>query len=139
FQKAHDSTQNNHSLPEHCLLKSTRFLMPVTTLPQLSSCGHALDMSEASFGFVRSSADCVNDVAELRRRLDTDGYLYIPGFFDRALIQAARASVCDRLAAAGVLDPAYPTIDGIARADVSSNFNAEPARNNAEIQRVVYG
>ena len=121
------------------LLESDRFPMPATAIPQLSSCGHALDLTEASFGYVRSSADCLNDTAELRRRLEDDGYLYIPGFFDRALIQTARASVCDRLAAAGVLDPAYPSIDGIARAGISSNFNAEPARHNAAIQRVVYG
>lgn len=113
--------------------------MPTSTLPALSSCGHALDMSENSFGIVRSSAECLHDAVELRRRLEEEGYLYIPGFFDRDLIQTARASVCDRLAAAGVLDPAYPAIDGICRPDVTSNYNADPARHNPALSRVVYG
>jgi len=111
--------------------------MPLTTT--LSSCGHELDMSDEAFGYVRSSADCLDDVAELRRRLEDDGYLYISGFFDPALIHDARASVCDRLAADGWLDPAYPAIEGIAHPDKTSNFNREPARNNPAIERVVYG
>ncbi|MBW7895698.1 MAG: phytanoyl-CoA dioxygenase family protein [Opitutaceae bacterium] len=109
------------------------------TLPQLSSCGHKLDLSEASFGFVRSSADCVDDPAELNRRLAEDGYLYVPGFFDRDLIAAARAEVCDRLAAADLLDPAHPTIAGVARPGITSNYKGELAVHNAAIRRVVYG
>ncbi len=85
--------------------------MPVTF--PVSSCGHELDPSDAAFGFVRSSADCLDQPAELRRRLEEDGYLYVPGFFDPALIRTARASVCDRLAADGWLDPAYPAIEGV--------------------------
>jgi hypothetical protein len=118
---------------------STLATPPRTSLPQLSSCGHNLDLSGASFGFVRSSADCADDPAELNRRLAEDGYLYVPGFFDRALIAGARAEVCDRLAATGMLDPAHPPIAGIARPGLTSNFNAEPARRNAAIERVVYG
>ncbi|MCC6415590.1 MAG: phytanoyl-CoA dioxygenase family protein [Opitutaceae bacterium] len=88
---------------------------------------------------MRSSADCLSDVGELRRRLDEDGYLYIPGFFDPALIQAARASVCRRLAAAGLLDPTQPEIEAIAHPDKISNYNGDLAKNNPTIERVVYG
>jgi hypothetical protein len=112
--------------------------MPALTFP-LFSCGHELDQSDTTFGYVRSSADCLDDFAELRRRLETNGYLYIPGFLDRDLIMAARASVCERLAADGLLDPAFPAIEGIARSGATSNFNAAPARKNPAIQRVVYG
>lgn len=113
--------------------------LPRTALPQLSSCGQNLDMSEESFGFVRSSADSLDDPAELNRRLAEDGYLYVPGFFDRKLIDTARAEVCSRLKAAGLLDPAHPTIAGIARSGITSNYKGELARDNAAIQRVVYG
>lgn len=105
----------------------------------LSSCGHALDLSESAFGFVRSSADCLGDTGELNRRLAEDGYLYIPGFFDRDLILSARAAVCDRLADAGMLDPAHAPIDGVAHPDKVSNFNAALARKNPAVERVVYG
>ena len=116
---------------------------PIAPLPssisELSSCGHALDMSEDAFGFVRSSADCLDQPRELARRLEEDGYLYIPGFFDRDLIMSARTSVCERLAAEGLLDPAHPTFEGVAHPDKTSNYNREPARNNPAIERVVYG
>jgi len=118
---------------------ATEDLQTPTSSGAVSSCGHALDLSEDAFGFVHSSADCVDQPEELRRRLIEDGYLYIPGFFDRDLVHAARASVCDRLAEAGTLDPAYPSIEGVAHPDKTSNFNREPARDNHEIARVVYG
>lgn len=108
-------------------------------LPALASCGHALDMSPETFGFVRSSAAYIDQPEELRRRLEDDGYLYIPGFFDRDLVHAARASVCERLAQAGKLDPAYPSIEAVAHPNETSNFNREPARDNKEVERVVYG
>lgn len=111
--------------------------MPLTTT--LSSCGHELDMSDDAFGFVRSSADCLDQPAELRRRLEDDGYLYIPGFFDPALIMDARASVCERLAADGWLDPAYPAIEGIGCPGKVTNYRGDLAKDNAAIERVVYG
>ena len=111
--------------------------MPVST--SLSCFGCELDASPGAFGHVRESADCLGSPAELRRRLEEDGYLYVPGFLDRDLIHAARASVCERLAAEGALDPAYPVIEGMSHPDKVTNFNAALARRNAEVSRVVYG
>ncbi len=111
--------------------------MPVTF--PLFSAGHELDVSANAFGFVRSSAELLDEPTELRRRLDEDGYIYIPGFFNPAHIVAARASVCDRLATAGVLDPAYPSIEGVARPGATSNYNGGLAVKNPAVQRVVYG
>ena len=116
--------------------------MPSTLDPitcPVSSSGHELDTSPDAFGFVRSSADYLDQPEELRRRLEDDGYLYIPGFFDRDIVQAARASICERLAEEGILDPAYPTIEGVAHPDATSNFTTKPVRKNADVQRVVYG
>lgn len=111
--------------------------MPVTF--PLSSVGHELDTSPEAFGFIRSSADCLNRPAELVRRLADDGYLYIPGFFDPALIHAARTAVTDRLAAEGSLDPAYPSIEAVAKPDRKFSFRGDLARHNAAVLRVVYG
>lgn len=110
----------------------------LVTFP-LYSAGRELDVSDEAFGFVRSSADCRDDTAELRRRLDEDGYLYIPGFFDPNLILAARFSVCTRLAAAGLLDPERPVIEAIAHPEKTSNYNGELAKQNPAVERVVYG
>ena len=111
--------------------------MPLTL--SLSSAGHELDTSPEAFGFIRSSADCVGQPAELARRLTDDGYIFIPGFFDPALILAARAAITDRLAAEGSLDPACPSIEAIANPDKKFSYRGDLARHNAAVERVVYG
>ncbi len=112
--------------------------MPVTF--PLFSAGCELDTSPEAFGFIRSfGPDCADNPTELARRLTADGYLYIPGFFDPALILAARAAITDRLAAEGSLDPAHPSIDAIANPDKKFSYRGDLARTNAAIERVVYG
>lgn len=109
-----------------------------TALPQLYSYGHELDMADDKAGWLRESTDAVDDVAELRRRFLEDGYLYLPGYLDRAEVLAARASLCDGLAAAGVLDPAYPTADGICQPGAGYVFKPELTNNNPRIQNLLY-
>ena len=110
----------------------------LATRPLLAS-GQPLDPSPEAFGFVRSSADALADPAELNRRLEDDGYLYLPGFFDSDLILAARRAVTDRLAAEGSLDPAAPTMEAVARPDRAFSYRGDLARDNAAVSRVVYG
>lgn len=105
----------------------------------LTSLGHELDTSPSAFGELVSSADHLHNPAELNRRLVEDGYVYIPGFFDPALIDAARASVTARLAADGSLDPAHPAIEAIGHPAKTNNFRGDLAKKNAEVERVVYG
>ncbi|QYM80581.1 phytanoyl-CoA dioxygenase family protein [Horticoccus luteus] len=108
------------------------------TFPLLS-CGHEIDSSPEAFGEIRSSADCLERPDELRQRLAVDGYLYVPGFFSRDLILAARASVTARLAAEGSLDPAFPVMDAIGHPDKTSGYRGDLAVGNPEVARVVYG
>jgi len=82
-----------------------------TALPQIYSFGHALDMDDDKIGLLRDSSDAAEDFPELRRRFATDGYLYMKGYLDRDEVLTARASLTNGLSAAGVLDPAYPTIE----------------------------
>ncbi len=110
----------------------------LATRPLLAS-GQPLDPSPEAFGFVRSSADALADPAELNQRLEDDGYLYLPGFFDSDLILAARRAVTDRLAAEGSLDPAAPTMEAVARPDRAFSYRGDLARDNAAVSRVVYG
>lgn len=83
------------------------------SLPQLHSFGHALDMEDAKVGRLRDSSDAADDFVELRRRFADDGYLYMKGYLDRGEVLNARASLTDRLAAAGVLDDNHPALEGI--------------------------
>ena len=110
----------------------------VTTSP-LFSYQHELDTSPEAFGPLRASADCIGQPELLNQHLEEDGYLFIPGFFSRDLILTARASVTARLAAEGALDPAFPVIDGMCRPDKALGFRGDLAKDNPEIDRVVYG
>ena len=103
-----------------------------TALPQLYSFGHELEMTDDKVGLLRESTDAADDIPELRRRLAEDGYLYMPGYLDRDEVLAARASLTDGLAAAGVLDPAYPTIDGICKPGAGYVFKPELTNNNPQ-------
>ena len=108
-------------------------------LPQLYSFGHELEMSDDKVGLLRDSSDAADDVEELRRRVENDGYLLHEGYLDRDEVLAARASLTDRLAAAGVLDPAYPAIDGVCRPGSGYVFKPEITNGNEAIQRLLYG
>ncbi len=110
----------------------------VTAAP-LRSCKMDLDMSPDAFGELRSSADCADQPAELRRRLEEDGYLFIPGYLNRDSVLEARASVAERLQAEGLLDPAHPAMDLVARPGTEMAFRADLAVNNPAIARVVFG
>ncbi len=108
-------------------------------LPQIYSYGHALDMAEDKIGLLRDSSDAADDVAELRQRFAADGYLYMKGYLDRDEVFAARASLTAGLAAAGVLDPAYPTIEGVCKPGAGYVFKPELTNNNPAVQNLLYG
>lgn len=110
----------------------------VTAAP-LFSCKLALDTSPEAFGELRRSDDVADQPEALRQRLEEDGYLFVPGFFDAEIILAARRSVAARLAAEDALDPAYPVEDLVARADRAMTYRGDLALNNPAIDRVVYG
>ncbi|MCX6955689.1 MAG: phytanoyl-CoA dioxygenase family protein [Verrucomicrobia bacterium] len=111
----------------------------LTSLPQIYSFGHALEMDDTKIGLLRDSADAADDVAELRRRFAADGYLYMKGYLDRDEVLAARASLTDGLAAAGVLDEKYPTIEGVCKPGAGYVFKPELTNNNPAVQNLLYG
>jgi len=73
--------------------------------------GYPLD--ENQFGSLTDASDRIGDPAALRRQVEEDGYLYLPGFFRREDVLAARQVVTDRLMAEGFLDPTYPAQEAI--------------------------
>ena len=109
-----------------------------TALPQLYSYGHALEMSDDKVGLLRDSRDAMDDVAELHRRFDTDGYLYIKGGLDRDEVLAARQSLVDGLGEAGVLDESHPRMDGVCKPGSGYVFKPELTNNNPAIQKLLY-
>lgn len=105
---------------------------------RLTSMHKALDMSPDCFGELRSSSDVIDDVAELRARMERDGYLFLPGYLDRAEVLAARQVMADRLAERGYLDPAVPAIECKAHPDAKITFLPDLADQNPQLSRVIY-
>ncbi|MFE3455370.1 phytanoyl-CoA dioxygenase family protein [Nonomuraea sp. NPDC059194] len=91
----------------------------------ITSRGIPLDTSPGAFGELRSSADVIDDVAELRRRMDADGYLFLPGCLDRGQVLAARDETLRRLEATEGRE--------------NRSLWPELARDNAPLREVLYG
>ena len=111
--------------------------MPVST--RLLSLGRELDTGPDAFGEPVRSDDAVGQPDVLRALLETDGYLFIPGFFDRDLIHAARGSLTDRLATAGLLDPESPAIEARAHSGKLPAVPADIAQNNPALEHFFLG
>ena len=116
--------------------------MTMETIPQLTYSGNPIDMQQV--GLLRRSDDVVGDREELWRRMDEDGYLFLPGYLDRDEVVAARVELCDRLAKAGVLDADYPALEGVIATGEKINpaatgpFMPVLAKGNAPLEKVIY-
>lgn len=108
------------------------------TLPQLYSYGHPLEMDESKAGLLRDSSDAATDFEELRDRLAEDGYLYMKGYLDRERVLRARASIVERLASAGVLDPSVDPMEAVCLPGSGYGFKPEFANTNPTVQELLY-
>jgi len=97
-----------------------------------------LDTSPDAFGELRRSLDIVDDGAALCERMREDGYLYLPGYLDRAEVLEARAVLLGRLASAGCLEPNMPIDAALARKDHASYFMPELTEDNPTLMRLLY-
>jgi len=112
-------------------------MMP--TLPSLSFRGLTLDLADSAFGEMRSSEHLLGNAAALRERLDEDGFIFIRNFFDRDLIMNARAALCRRLTARGLIDPNYPEDEAVMVSGGSSAVWSTLLGEDPEVHRVVFG
>ncbi|MFI5387142.1 MAG: phytanoyl-CoA dioxygenase family protein [Fimbriimonadales bacterium] len=108
------------------------------TLPRLLAGGRVLDTSGDCFGFLRSSADLAGDPAALRARMEEDGYLYLPGFFDREEVRQVRMSLCEDLLREGALDPEFPVDLAIAREGLDMAFRPDLANASEPLKNLIY-
>jgi hypothetical protein len=111
--------------------------MNITEGMQLSSVGRNLDMSDEAFGELRESSYLVGDGEALRGRLEEDGYLYIPGYFHRPEVMAARKVIVDRLADLGYLKPGSDPMDAL-KGEKTLSFLPELALNNPALDKLLY-
>ena len=88
-------------------------------LPPIVSYGHTLETGADKLGTLLDSSSVVNDVEELRTRLERDGYLYIKGHLDKDKINKAHDALLNQLNGA-------------------TGFKPEVANKCAEVQEVLY-
>ncbi len=110
--------------------------------------GHALDLSANSFGSLRRSDDAKSDTDTLHVRFREDGYLYIPGFFDRNDILEIRLHIARVLAKKGLLDPACSLETAVKHQNADLAFLSDPrlavefmnaiAKGSEAAQRLLY-
>jgi ectoine hydroxylase-related dioxygenase (phytanoyl-CoA dioxygenase family) len=89
--------------------------MLVQERPRITAFGHEVDTRPEHFGALRSSSAIRDDGEALRERMAEDGYLYLPGYFDREQVLAARLGVATRLAEEELLEPGTPILEAVAR------------------------
>ena len=98
--------------------------------------GEAIDSS--LLRELKEASSALGDREELHRRMARDGYLYLPGFLDREEVMAARMSVLSRLSENGMIDHSHPLEEGVLKPGIESGFSPDLARDNPELDRVVY-
>lgn len=98
-------------------MRSENYPVIATDSPKLTVGGFPVAMSADAFGMMADGSSIVDDVTELRSRMETDGYLYLPALLDRDQVTDVRRAVTSQLAAIGILDPTYPADDAIAATD----------------------
>lgn len=123
------STRENVLPPENRLPAS---------LPRLTAHGRELETTPGTFGSLESSAHLLEDAAALRARMQTDGYLFLPGYLNRADVLAARAEVAARLEREGVLDPDKPRAELALRSGVVFSMRPDLVAENAPLLKVLY-
>ena len=104
----------------------------------LTSLGKTLDGSPQAFGFLRSSADAVGDVDELRRRMEHDGYLLLPKLLLHEEVLAARRHILRELDNEGLLDRGYALDEAQAAPNAATYFRPDLARHNEPLQNLLY-
>lgn len=103
--------------------------------------GHPLESPEYRLGVLNSTPP-TGHPETARRAMAEDGYVYLPGFFDRESVLAVRHELVNRLAAFDYLAPGTDPMDALARKGCkqpsSSDLYHQLAVRNAPLQALLY-
>jgi hypothetical protein len=101
--------------------------------------GNKLVQSADEIGELRRSDDAADDREELHRRLDEDGYLFVPGALDHDEVMDARLEVLRRLDGAGFVDSVnHPLIEGHYKEGGQMGGYGFLTEDNAPLHKVLY-
>lgn len=104
----------------------------------LTAQGLELEMGPEAFGQLRSSNDLRHDPAALRDRMQSNGYLYLPGLVRTEEVIEARRVITERLQTGGFLDSEHPTLEAVAKPGTNLSFLPEVAKDNPALDKVLY-
>jgi len=110
----------------------------MTAQPQFRFNEQPLDNSPAALGLLRSSTDALTDREELHQRMALDGYLFLPGLLDRALVQAARTRSLERLAAQDIFEPDRPLDEARLKPGVHMRSAGDVPLDNPPLHDLLY-
>lgn len=110
-----------------------------TPLPQIQSFEHTLDSDDDKIGTLRESSDIVDNFDALRQRFQDDGYLFLRDFHDRDRVLEARSNVTEKMEKEGILDPNYPSMEGVLKGGVETAFKPEYTKDNPAMMDLLYG
>lgn len=107
-------------------------------LPELKAGGKALNLSPEKFGFLAEYRGDPFDGEQVQRFFDEHGYVFIRGFFDREDILEVRREIAEKLLNEGALDPAFPTIDCMAKSGLQMAFRPDISNASETLQNLIY-
>jgi len=111
-----------------------------TATGSMTAQGRDLDRAAGALGELRRSDDAVGEAPELERRLEQDGYLYLPGYLDREDVLRARRDILEQLANLGALAPGSAPQDAVAAIDFPQlGILSDVARRTKALMDVLYG
>lgn len=96
-------------------------------------------MEADAFGWLRDSSAIATDAEALRAAFERDGYLYLPGYLERAQVLEARRDVCEKLKAEGILHPEREASEGILKPEATVKFRPDIATGNPVVESLLYG
>lgn len=106
---------------------------------RLMALGRELDTGLDALGELRVSSHLAGDGDALRERMASDGYLFLPGYLDRAEVLEARRETVARIERAGLLDSRFPAMEAVAAPNCEKKyFMPELAHGNQPLLRLLY-
>lgn len=106
---------------------------------RLHAQGKPLAEDPDKLGSLRDSSSVVNDVSALRRRMEQDGYLLLPGYLNRDDVLAARREMMERVASEGALRDGTDIMDGVLNADIDVRFRPDLTRKSDTLTHLLFG
>lgn len=110
-----------------------------SSLMGLTAHGRRLEPGSDTLGELRSSADAVGSIDELRSRLRDDGYLYLPEFLNRDNVLEARHEVVCKMADGGHLAEGSAPDEALPGPRSGRAMLSGIAKGSASLMSLLYG